>query len=98
MKIFYLILPLALILCFMVGCQDKEARAELEAVKAQKDVGEQNKEIVRRYFELMAERDPAYMGLSSDDYLVHFPGGFDIKGRETSKKNSRIPTLLPFLT
>ncbi len=28
MKKLYMILPLALILCFMVGCQDKEAMAE----------------------------------------------------------------------
>ena len=44
------ILPLTLILCFMVGCQDKEAMAELEAMKAQAAVEEQNKEIVKRYF------------------------------------------------
>lgn len=86
MKRLFIMLPLTLILCFMITCQDKEARAELEAVKAQKEVGEQNKEIVRRYFELMAKRNPAYMELSSDDYLVHFPGGVDIKGRETLKK------------
>jgi predicted ester cyclase len=61
----------------MVGCQDKEAMAEVE---------EQNKEIVKRYFELMADRNPEYMELSSEDYLVHFPGGFDVSGRENLKK------------
>ncbi len=30
MKKLSMILPLALILCFMVGCQDKEAMAEVE--------------------------------------------------------------------
>lgn len=52
-----------LILCFTVGCQDKEAMAELEAFKAQAEVEEQNKEIVKRYFELMTDRNPAYLEL-----------------------------------
>jgi ketosteroid isomerase-like protein len=30
MKKLFMVLPLAMILCFMVGCQDKEAMAELE--------------------------------------------------------------------
>ena len=51
MKKLLLILPLALILCFMVGCQDKAAMAELEAMNAQAEVEEQNKEIVKRYWE-----------------------------------------------
>ncbi len=34
MKKLCMILPLALILCFMVSCQDKEAMAELEAFRA----------------------------------------------------------------
>jgi hypothetical protein len=39
MKKFYMILPLTLILCFMVCCQDKGA------MKAQKEVEEQNKAV-----------------------------------------------------
>ncbi len=31
-----MILPMALILCFIVSCQDKQAMAELEEFKAQK--------------------------------------------------------------
>ncbi len=86
MKKVYMILPFALILCFMVGCQDKEAMAELEAFKAQAGLEEQNKEIVWRYFDLMDDRNPAYMELSSEDYVVHFPGGFDIEGIENLRK------------
>ncbi len=41
MKKLSMILPLALILCFMVSCQNKEAMAELEAMKAKAEVGEQ---------------------------------------------------------
>ncbi len=51
MKKLYMILPMALILCFMVGCQDKEAMAELEEFKAQAEVEEQNIAIVKHFFE-----------------------------------------------
>jgi steroid delta-isomerase-like uncharacterized protein len=51
MKKLCMILPLALILCFTVACQDKEAMAELEAMKAQAEVEEQNKEIIKRLFD-----------------------------------------------
>ena len=51
MKKLFMILPLALILCFGVGCQDKEAMAELDAFKAQAAVEEQNKELVKRLIE-----------------------------------------------
>jgi hypothetical protein len=51
MKKPYMILPLALILCFMVGCQDKESMAELEAMKAQAEVEEQNIALVKGFFE-----------------------------------------------
>ncbi len=64
MKKLFMILPLALILCFMVDCQDRAAMAELVEFKAQAEVEEQNKEIVKRYFELMADRNPAYLELS----------------------------------
>jgi len=47
MKKLYMILPLTLILCFVVGCQDKEAMAELEEFRVQAEVEEQNKQIVK---------------------------------------------------
>ncbi|MFC2168875.1 ester cyclase, partial [Acidobacteriota bacterium] len=47
MKKIYLLLPLALILYFMLGCQDKEAMAELEVFNAQAAIEEQNKELVK---------------------------------------------------
>ena len=57
MKKLSMILPLALILCFMVGCQDKEAMAELEAMKDQAEVEEQNKEMIRNGIEEMAKKN-----------------------------------------
>jgi steroid delta-isomerase-like uncharacterized protein len=51
MKKLNVILPFALILCFLVGCRDEEAMAELVAMKAQAEIEEQNKEIIRRWIE-----------------------------------------------
>lgn len=50
MKKLPLNLPLALIICFMVGCRDKEAMAELEDFKAHTAVEEHNIELIRNYF------------------------------------------------
>jgi steroid delta-isomerase-like uncharacterized protein len=51
MKTLCMILPLALILCFMFGCQDKAAMSELEKFKAQAAIEKQNKEIILKYYE-----------------------------------------------
>ena len=75
-----MILSLALILCFVVGCQDKEAMAEIEAIKAQVEVEEQNKELVRRY----AEADE----IVSPDVINHFPNGYTKKGIDYIKKSN----------
>lgn len=43
--------PLVALFCIVVGCQDKTAMAELEAMKAQAAAEEQNKDVVKRYWE-----------------------------------------------
>jgi predicted ester cyclase len=48
MKKLYMILPLTLILCFMVGCQDKEAMAELEEFRTQAALEAKNIELIKR--------------------------------------------------
>ena len=58
MKKLLLILPLAMILCVMVGCQDKAAMAELEEFKAQAAVEEQNIAIVKRLIEELNKGNP----------------------------------------
>ena len=74
MKKLYLILPLALILCFMVGCQDKEAMAELEAMKAQAQVEEENGAFVRRVFdELNKQNEAVYQEFYAPEYGWYFP-------------------------
>ena len=57
MKKLCMILPLTLILCFMIGCQDKEAMAELEEFKAQAEVEEQNKALIRNGIEEMSKKN-----------------------------------------
>ena len=75
MKKLLMVLPLAMILCFMVSCQDKEAKAELEEMKAQAEVEEQNKEIVRQLYEAIDKQDmDTFLGLSAPDGVCHIPG------------------------
>jgi len=69
-----MILPLALILCFMVGCQDKEAMAELEAMKAQAEVEEKNKELIRNFFkEIDSGNWEMFNEILADDAKIYFP-------------------------
>lgn len=72
-----MILPFVLILCFMIGCQDKEARAELEEFKAQVEVEEKNKELAKRYVETLSEGNfEAFKKLLSPDYAINSPSGY----------------------
>ena len=74
MKKLCMILPLALILCFMVGCQDKEAMAELEELKAQAEVEEQNKDLVKRMYEAFEKGDfEAYKEVVAPEYVWYLP-------------------------
>jgi len=69
-----MILSLALILCSMVGCQDKAAMAELEKFKAQATLEEQNKEIVKRGMELWGKGDfEAWKELFAPEYVYYSP-------------------------
>ena len=88
MKKLLMILPLALILCFMVGCQDKEAMAELEEFKAQAEVEEQNKEIVHRFFEEVwgLGKLDVIDEIFATDYVGHTAGSPDILGPEGLKQ------------
>ena len=72
MKKLLLTLPLALILCFMVGCQDKAAMAELEEFKAQAALEEQNKELFIRWMEEDGKGNyEIWEELCSPDYIYH---------------------------
>jgi steroid delta-isomerase-like uncharacterized protein len=74
MKKFYRILPLALVLCFVVGCQDKAAMEELEAFRAQAALEEQNREIVKHAWELYSTGDfDAFKELLAPEFLCYSP-------------------------
>ena len=51
MKKLLYVVPLVLLLCFTIACQNKAEKAELEKFRAQAKVEEQNIEIVKRFFE-----------------------------------------------
>jgi predicted ester cyclase len=89
MKQLCTILHMALILCFMVACQDKEAMAELEAMKAQAEIERQNKDIIRRYSE---EEDKGNLSeiideLAAPDVVYHYPNNDELRGLDTLKLN-----------
>jgi len=74
MKKLLMIIPLALILCFLVGCQDKEAMAELEKFKAQAEIEEQNKGLVKRMYEAFEKGDfEAYKEVVAPEYVWYLP-------------------------
>lgn len=81
MKKLSIISPLALVLCFVVGCQDKAAMAELEAFKAQAAVEEQNKELIRNFLKEMdnGNHDFVMDGFASD-VKMFWPSGSPIPG------------------
>ena len=74
MKKQFMILPLALILCFMVGCQDKAAMAELEEFRAQAEVEEENKALYRSIIGEMNKGGLEYFNeFYAPDYLSYIP-------------------------
>jgi steroid delta-isomerase-like uncharacterized protein len=74
MKKLCMILPLALILCFMVGCQDKEAMAELEEFRAQAEIEKQNEALYRGIIEEINKGSSEYFNeFYSPDSFYYFP-------------------------
>jgi len=74
MKKLFLILPLTLILCYMVGCQDKEAIAELEEFRAQTEIEKQNEALYRGIIEEINKGNSEYFNeFYSPDSLYYFP-------------------------
>ena len=79
MKKLLLVLPLVFLLCFTFACQDKEAMAELEAMKAQAAVEEQNIALVKRHYEAWNSGDAeALKEIFSPDYVYHSGPGQEV--------------------
>ena len=87
MKKLCMILTLALIICFVVGCQDKGAMAELEAMKAQAEVEEQNKAMVQK---ILAEGDKGNVEILDEvctsDYKMYWPSNAEPINLEEHKE------------
>jgi steroid delta-isomerase-like uncharacterized protein len=60
MKKLFMILSLALVLCFVYGCQDKEAMAELEEFRAKVELEKQNETIYREIIEEINKGNSEY--------------------------------------
>jgi len=57
----------------MVGCQDKEAMTELEEFKAQAEVEEQNKELIRRLLKGLADKNIGIMDeLFAEEFIGYY--------------------------
>jgi len=69
-----LVVSLVLLLCFAFGCQNKAEKAELEKFRAQAKLEEQNKEIVKRFFEAWDKEDiGAIKELVAPEYVYYLP-------------------------
>jgi predicted ester cyclase len=72
MKKLLLILPL--IFCALISCQDKQAMAELEELKAQKEIEKQNMALVQRILEEGDKTGAAILNeVCTSDYKMYFP-------------------------
>ena len=90
MKKLFMILPLVLVLCFVYGCQDKAAMAELEAFKAQAGVEEANKALATRYNEAWESGDlEAIKEIYSPDFVWHASDGGDYSSEEMIEINRK---------
>ena len=73
MKKLCMILSLALIVCFVVGCQDKEAMAELEEFRVQAALEEANKALAERFIDAWNKGDVAALKEVLSPDFVHHP-------------------------
>jgi steroid delta-isomerase-like uncharacterized protein len=67
-----LAIPLAFLLCFAFGCQDKAAMAELEAFKAQAAVEEQNIELAKNVHLAWTKKDYELIRASCSPGMVYY--------------------------
>ena len=74
MKKYLSVIPLVLLVCFVVGCQDKEAMAELEEFKAQAEIEKQNEALYRGIIEQLNKGNSEYFSeFYSPDFFYYFP-------------------------
>lgn len=87
MKKLLCVIPLVLLLCFTFACQDKAAMAELEKFRAQAKVEEQNKEVVKSYWNgKWNERRPAILDELQMPNVVYHGTSMEMNSLEEYKK------------
>jgi steroid delta-isomerase-like uncharacterized protein len=75
MKKYLGVVPLLILLCFVVGCQDKAAMTELEKFRAQARLEDQNKELARKLIAAIDRNDFAMIKeLGAADFALSAPG------------------------
>lgn len=71
---FTMIIPLAMLLCFLISCQNQAAKAELEEMKAQAEIEAQNKALVQRILEEGDKKNLDILDeVCTSDYKYRFP-------------------------
>ena len=84
MKKHLLVFSLVFLVCFVVGCQDKAAMAELEELKAQAALEEENKALYIRAEEAWAKGDiETIKEVFSPDYVAHPAAAPDVSLEQT---------------
>jgi len=78
-----MIIPLLILFCLAISCQDKGAMAELEAFKAQAEVEEQNKELISNYSKVWEKRNwESLKEFFAPNALVYYPSNAEPKPPE----------------
>jgi len=76
MKKLFCVIPLAVLLCYAFGCQNKAEKAELEKFRAQAKLEEQNKAIVSREWDAYSKGDyEAFKQVVTPEYVWYDPSG-----------------------
>ena len=91
MKKLLCIVPLVLLFCFTIACQDKAAMAELEKYRAQAAVEEQNKTLVKKAIEGLNSRSlQMYEEVYAPNCAFYFPSSSATpKSREQDVESSK---------
>jgi steroid delta-isomerase-like uncharacterized protein len=85
MKKYLYVVPLVLLFCFTIACQNKAEKAELEKFRAQAKLEEQNKELVRSFIAALDKNDFSRLKeLVSDDSSFEAPALAEPLGSEQS--------------
>ena len=96
MKKYLSVIPLVLLVCFVVGCQDKAAMAELEQFKAQAALEEANLALAVRAEEAWANADiETLKEICSPDFVFHSVMGQDMSLEETLKDIKQGKAMFP---